>query len=200
MTLVSDLQYFSPSIFYFNLIKSTHCIFDQYEHFQKMSFMNRCTLLGANGPVNLSIPLIRGRNQKTVIKDVRILNSDRWQDRHWKTITSCYNKSPWFDDYRDSLQRLYLRQFDFLIEWDIKCFEWVCDKLSINTRYSLTGKFVLEYESEYVDFRGMLKPATINQQFPDPERYPQVFEDRFGFVPNLSVLDYLFCVGPKSGL
>jgi hypothetical protein len=199
MTLIADLQYFPPSIFFYCLSRSTHCIFDQYEYFQKMSFMNRCTVLGGNGPVNLSVPLDGGRNQKTIFKDVRILNKERWQDRHWKTITSCYNKSPWFDHYRDELERLYCGRFDFLLDWNISCFAWACDKLAIATGYSFSEQFVKDYdENEYTDLRGELMPATINNQFQDIKRYPQVFEDRFGFTPNLSVLDYLFCVGPKG--
>jgi hypothetical protein len=199
MTLIAELQYFSPSIFFSYLSKSTNCIFDQYEHFQKMSFMNRCTLLGGNGPVILSVPLDGGRNQKTVMKDVKILNKESWQNRHWKTITSCYNKSPWFDHYREGLEKLYSMKTGFLLDWNLNCFEWICDKLSIHTPYSLSGQFVKDYEKvEFEDLRGMLMPATINKLFPGTKRYPQVFEDRFGFVPNLSVLDYLFCVGPKK--
>lgn len=199
MTLIADLQYFSPSIFFYHLSISTHCIFDQYEHFQKMSFMNRCTLLGGNGPVILSVPLDGGRNQKTVMREVKILGRENWQDRHWKTITSCYNKSPWFDHYRDSLEHVYTHRFDYLVDWNMSCFEWICDKLSITTSYSLSEKFLKDYDkNEYVDLRGQLMPSTINSKFPGVERYPQVFEDRFGFVPNLSVLDYLFCAGPKE--
>jgi hypothetical protein len=197
MILVADIQYFPPSMFFYHLIGTTHCIFDQYEHFRKMTFMNRCTLLGGNGTVNLSVPLDGGRNQKTIFKDVKILNKDRWQDRHWKTITSCYNKSPWFDHYRDELERLYHRRFDFLLDWNMNCFGWTCDKLAIKSGYSLSEQFVKVYDkNEYTDLRGKLMPATINKEFPDMKRYPQVFEDRFGFTPNLSVLDYLLCVGP----
>ena len=160
--------------------------------------MNRCTLLGGNGPITLTVPLDGGRNQKTIFKEIKILNKEKWQDRHWKTINSCYNKSPWFDHYRDSLGLLYAKRFELLIDWNFSCLEWICDKLAISTRFSLTDKFEKNYEAGgYVDLRGELIPATINNKFPDVERYPQVFGDRFGFVPNLSVLDYLFCVGPK---
>ena len=198
MKLIADLQYFSPAIFFSYLSNSTHCIFDQYEHFQKMSFMNRCTLLGGNGPINLTVPLDGGRNQRSLMKEVKILNRENWQDRHWKTITSCYNKSPWFDHYRDELENLYSLNFDFLIDWNLRCFQWICDKLAIKTPFSLSAEFVKDYDKNiYEDLRGRLMPSTINKNFPDVVRYPQVFGDRFGFVPNLSVLDYLFCVGPR---
>lgn len=198
MKLVADLQYFSPAIFFYYLNNSTHCIFDQYEHFQKMSFMNRCTLLGGNGPINLTVPLDGGRNQRSDMKEVKILNRENWQARHWKTITSCYNKSPWFDHYRDELEILYSLNFEFLIDWNLRCFQWICDKLAIKTPFSLSEEFVKDYDKNiYEDLRGRLMPSTINKNFPEVVRYPQVFGDRFGFVPNLSVLDYLFCVGPR---
>lgn len=195
MTLISDFQYFAPVIFYYTLDSKKHCIFDQYEHFQKMTFRNRCTLLGGNGPINLSIPIAGGRNQKVIMKDVRIDNNERWQDRHWKTIASCYNKSPWFEHYAAELEKLYQQRFEFLIDWNLECFKWAADKLAISTRWSLSESYVAEYDSnEFLDWRSELRPATINGKFPDVPRYPQVFEDRFGFVPNLSVLDWLFCV------
>jgi hypothetical protein len=198
MNLVADLQYFSPVIFFSYLNASIQCIFDQYEYFQKMSFMNRCTLLGGNGPINLTVPLDGGRNQKSVMKEVKILNTENWQDRHWKTITSCYNKSPWFDHYRGELENLYSLKFEFLIDWNLRCFQWICDKLAIKTPISMSVEFVRDYDKNiYDDLRGRLMPSTINKNFPDVVRYPQVFGDRFGFVPNLSVLDYLFCVGPR---
>ena len=198
MILITDLQYFSPSIFFFHLSNFKYCVFDQYEHYQKMSFRNRCTILGGNGPIGLTVPLVGGRNQKTVMKDVRILNKEKWQERHWKTITSCYNKSPWFEYFRDDLEKLFLKKHEFLVDLNLSCFYWVTDKLSINTSCSLSDGYVEKYDMNgYLDWRGKLMPSTINQEFPKIERYPQVFEERFGFVPNLSVLDYLFCAGVK---
>ncbi|HUQ65827.1 MAG TPA: WbqC family protein [Flavitalea sp.] len=198
MTLIADFQYFSPYIFFLYLNKFDYCILDQYEHFQKMSFRNRCMLAGGNGVITLSIPVIGGRNQKTIVKDVRILRRENWQASHWKTITSCYNKSPWFDHYRDELAVLYTRKFEFLIDWNFTCLLWISDKLSIKTAYSFTDKYENKYDvKEFEDLRGRFMPSTINKNFTDAVRYPQVFEDRFGFVPNLSILDYLFCNGPR---
>lgn len=194
MTLVADLQYFSPIIFYSKLSEGDHCIFDQYEHFRKMSFRNRCTLCGGNGPISLSIPIAGGRNLREPMKDVKIRNEEKWQSKHWKTIMSAYHKSPFFSYYASELENLYNQRVDFLLDWNLECFKWMCDKLSIRTSWSLSETYREEYNpGEYTDWRNNLLPATINSKFPAAERYPQVFEDRFGFIGNLSVLDYLFC-------
>lgn len=159
-----------------------------------MSFRNRCCLLGGNGRIDLSIPIDGGRNLKVPMKEVRIRNSERWQYRHWKTIMSCYNKSPYFSYYAGELERLYARPFNFLVDWNIECFQWAADKLAIDIPWSLSDGYVENYDAaEYLDWRGALLPSTINEKVPSQDPYPQVFADRFGFVANLSVLDYLFC-------
>src|SRR5688500_10627051 len=104
MKIVVDFQYFPPSILFKSLSHATHLFFERYENFQKMSFRNRLMIVGGTGPVLLTIPLRYGRNQKCVIKDVLIDNRIRWQDNHWKTIVSCYNRSPWFEFYFDELR------------------------------------------------------------------------------------------------
>jgi hypothetical protein len=198
MTLLTDLQYFPPVIFFYRLSEAKHCIFDEYEEYQKMSFRNRCTVAGGNGPINMSIPLIGGRSQRTLMKDVRVQNEVKWQANHWKTIMSCYNKSPWFDHYAHELQKLYSTPFVFLKDWNLACMSWITDKMAIKTSISLsTENEVWNDKNEVEDFRGHLMPATINKLYPQQNRYPQVFEDRVGFIPNLSILDYLFCAGNK---
>lgn len=195
MVLISEIQYFAPVIFYLRLSEYSHCIFDPYETYRKMSFRNRCTLLGANGPVSLSVPLQGGRNQRRLMKDVLIDHKTNWRAIHWKTITSCYNRSPYLDYFRDELSSIYESKDSYLLDWNIRCFEWVRAKMAIRTPYS----FLLQGTEEQADpatddWRNRIVPATINKVFPDASPYPQVFGDRFGFVPNLSVLDYLFCV------
>ncbi|MEP7257306.1 MAG: WbqC family protein [Flavitalea sp.] len=199
MTLIADIQYFSPVIFYIELSCSTNCILDQYEPYRKMSFRNRCVISGANGTIHLSIPLVEGRTQKRIMKEVRISNSENWQARHWKTITACYNRSPWFEFYRDELEGLYLSKADFLVDWNWSCFNWISSKMALKTPVALSEQYHPVYDAPgCLDWRSHLLPATINQLYPSLPRYAQVFEDRLGFIPNLSVLDKLFCQGPKG--
>jgi len=159
MTLIIDLQYFPSSILYKSLYKFSNIVFEQYESYQKMSFRNRCQIVGAEGVINLSIPLVRGRDQKALMKDIRISAAQPWQSQHWKTIFSCYNRSPWFEYYRDELEDLYRRPCAFLVDWNLLCFEWTMKVLGILTPISLTASYEKGYLSDQVtDWRGKILP------------------------------------------
>lgn len=163
-----------------------------------MSFRNRCVIAGANGPVNLTVPLEGGRNQKELMKEIRISNAEKWQLNHWRTITSAYNRSPWFEHFRDDMEQLYTKRYELLWEWNLDCFRWVCDKMAITTELMLTTEYHKHYEAGvYEDWRNKLRPSSINEVFTDYPQYTQVFSGRYPFIPNLSVLDYIFCAGPR---
>jgi hypothetical protein len=225
MNLVSDIQYFPSVTFYKISYNFKHIIFEQYESYQKMSFRNRCRIVGAEGVIDLSIPLVRGRDQKALMKDVRISDAQPWQSQHWKTIVSCYSRSPWFEFYRDELEGLYRKQWDFLLDWNLACFEWTLGVLGISIPVSLTGNYEKGYPPDQVtDWRGKILPkhraegkggpgeamAGLSGAGPVDDSgagstdgggahpYRQVFGERIGFIPNLSVLDLLFCEGKQA--
>ncbi|MBO9202679.1 MULTISPECIES: WbqC family protein [Niastella] len=200
MKLLVESQYFPPVTLFRMSIRFSNVNFDIYEPWRKMSFRNRCVVVGSNGPINLSIPVVEGREQKKLMKEVMIDNQKPWQSQHFKTITSCYNRSPWFSFFEPELDALYRQPVDRLSDWNRICFEWVTKKLgvAIYVDYSqyVPGK---NGQGEVVDWRNKLTPKSIKNEFPDPVKYHQVFEDRIGFIPNLSVLDLLFCEGKNAG-
>jgi hypothetical protein len=162
-----------------------------------MSFRNRTLLVGSNGTITLSVPIEQGRNQKKPMRDIRISNRDKWQMQHWKSMVSGYNRSPWFDFYSDELARLYERPFTFLLDWNLACFGWSIQKLELGLESSLSNGYHKNYPpEEYIDWRGKVLPK--NYQDFRPIRYRQVFEERTGFLPNLSILDLLFCEGKNA--
>jgi WbqC-like protein family len=224
MNLVIDIQYFPSITLYKNLYEFSNIVFEQYETYQKMGFRNRCQLAGAEGVIGLSIPLLRGRGQKTLVRDVRISDRQPWQAQHWKTIVSCYSRSPWFDHYRDELEGLYGRRFDYLLDWDLACFDWSVRVLGLVIGVGLTERWERDYSLlDVVDWRGRLRPRDQEGVGADRGeargvdreearrvdqgeagwmdrlvRYRQVFEERTGFIPNLSILDLLFCEGKNA--
>ena len=199
MNFISDIQYFPPVIFYKSSYNFTHIVIEQCETYQKMSFRNRCQIAGAEGIIDLSIPLVKGRDQKTFIRDVKIADELPWQAQHWKTIVSCYNRSPWFEFYRDELESLYRKPVVFLVDWDLHCLEWSFRMLGLAPSIGLTEGYLPHYPGEgWIDMRGALLPKTRKVWGAATPRYRQVFEERTGFLPGLSILDLLFCEGKNA--
>ena len=196
MKLIIESQSFYPVIFYKNSSRFSYILFEQYESYQKMSFRNRFMIAGANGIISLTVPLENGREQKRLMKDVRISNVQGWQKQHWKTIASCYNKSPWFEFYQDELNELYAKPFSFLLDWNLACFEWTISKLNMPISYSLSDSFVKKYDEDFDDWRNKILPKNYAEF--NGIKYRQVFEERTGFLPNLSILDLLFCEGKNA--
>jgi hypothetical protein len=195
MILIADLQYFSSIISIKILYKFSSTIFPLYENHKKASFCNRCIVTGAGGPIHLSIPLLSGRNQRTPIRELRI-SGTKWQDDHWKTLCSCYQKSPWFDFYKYDLEPLFRKPCLSLVDWNISCLEWVIEKIGMKLNYSVQNEPLPLTENEVVDSRYQVLPKNYTGYPVTP--YQQVFEDRIGFLPNLSILDLLFCLGPAT--
>ena len=194
--IVSELQYFPPISFFSTLYKETYFYVDIYEVYRKMSFRNRCLIAGAQGIISLSVPLEQGRNQQTQMNEVRISNTEKWQSTHFKSIRSAYNRSPFFDHYQDELADIYQRPFELLSDWNLWCLEWVKRKLSWSAGIHFTDMAIPFQQEGVRDFRNKVLPK--NYTASHPVKYRQVFEERTGFFPNLSILDLLFNTGPGA--
>ncbi|MDB5211387.1 MAG: hypothetical protein JWQ30_2214, partial [Sediminibacterium sp.] len=195
--LIIDIQYFGTINYINTLFQFSNIKIEQYESYQKMSFRNRCMVAGSNGLVNLSVPLEKGRGQKELMKDVRISHSANWQVQHWRTIESCYSRSPFFEFYRDAVWGLLEKKETFLLDLNLSILEWLKSVLKMQYSLCLTDTYVKEYPPEVTDLRNTEFPKNY-QNSPRDLRYTQVFEDRIGFVPNISILDLIFCCGPSA--
>jgi WbqC-like protein family len=195
--IVSELQYFPPISFVSALYKETYMYLDIYETYRKMSFRNRCILAGAQGMVSLSVPLRDGRNQQLPMNEVLISDSEKWQARHFKSILSAYNRSPFFEYYQDGLLKIYQQPFLKLADWNLQCLQWVKEKLDWPAEIRFTETAIPFNASGADDRRNLVLPKNFDQW--NPVQYRQVFEERTGFFPNLSVLDLLFNTGPRAG-
>ena len=162
-----------------------------------MSFRNRCLIAGAQGIISLSVPLKDGRNQQMPMKDVLISDTENWQARHFKSIQSAYNRSPFFEYYRDELAAVYQKPFVRLLEWNIHCLNWVKEKLEWTAEIRFTETAIPFQAGGIDDRRNLVAPKNYKQW--NPVKYRQVFEERTGFFPNLSVLDILFNKGREAG-
>jgi len=197
--ILLSTAYFAPIHYYSRILYHTDIYIEQFEHFNKQTYRNRCMLLGSNGPVSLVMPVIKGRGPKILIKDIRVSYEMEWQRNQWQTIVSAYNSSPYFEFYKDDLQAFFEKKKNFLLDLNLEIHALICNLLEIENSFSLTKDFELVPDNT-LNFREVISPK--NKDNPDgffhPTEYTQVFSEKFGFTPNLSILDLLFNEGPIS--
>lgn len=198
MKLIVDYQYFGNVNLYSALCKSTHIIFEQCEQYQKSSFRNKMVLPTPQGVLQLSIPIKGGRACRLPTTSVSIDYSKPWQKVHIKTIDTLYNRSPWYEYYKNDLYELYQTKPTYLAEWNYTCIKWVIYKLKFTATMTVTTEFKLQYPvEEFIDYRTSIKKkSTITED--SNIVYHQVHEHIIGFIPNMCILDVLFCEGPNA--
>ncbi len=181
-----------PCIAWYKMfLRNENIQIEQHEYFVRKSFRNRTVIAGPNGLITLSIPLKGGRNQKNVMKDIEISYDENWQTIHWKTIESCYRRSPYFEYYAEDIKMLFEKKHHFLVDYNIQCLQLVNQLLQVKKELVLTEKYEKIPIDTWVDARNVFDENT-DMQLPS---YIQVFQDRIGFKSNLSILDMLFCDG-----
>ena len=176
-----------PPVSYFAAIRQADEVYvEQFENFGKQSYRNRCNILTANGVIPLTVPVEKA-NSKTLIKDLRIVYSTPWQKLHFKGIESAYKNSPYYEYYIDDLLPFFQKRETFL--WDL------------NQAVLSTVLELLRGEGDCIDLRNAIHPKpsrrTPGYEF-TAKPYRQTFSDRFPFVPDLSILDLLFCCGTDA--
>lgn len=173
------------------------------EHFQKQTFRNRCQILGSNGVLDLTIPVDHRNSSSEHIRAVQISNKTPWQQLHWRALVSAYKNSPYFEYYQDDLEvfytRSYLHLWDYL--WQLQEFAWEC--IGYKPQLNITADYQNQPLAVACDYRKILTPKSSEYMRKSVEElsknpYYQVFEHKFGFVPNLSILDLIFNMGPES--
>lgn len=203
--ILFELQYLPPIQYFSKLVSFKRTLIEQHENYLKGTYRNRCHIVGANGIQRLSIPLQKGKNRQQSIREVRISDHENWQSQHWNSIRSAYGKSPYFEFYVDEFEPFFRKKYEFLFDWNWDLLNCIIDCLSIDCALKLTEQYLssedLKEEMNIFDFRNGISPKKHRQK-EDPHfkqtKYAQVFEEKHGFIPNLSILDLLFCAGPES--
>ena len=190
--------FYLPPVSYFSALRANDFEFliEAKEHFPKQTFRNRAKISSPNGSLDLYIPVVKGSKVHTLIKDVKISYDFKWQRLHWLSLQNSYRNSAYFEYYEDELAPFYHQKFEFLFDYNLGLFEWVLTKLKKNTEIELTEEYIKDPVLQ-ADYRNRLNFKNPEVLFP-PEPYFQVFEDRNGFIPNLSIVDLLFSQGPQA--
>jgi hypothetical protein len=197
--LLLSTTYFGPIQWYQKLYRAESVQIERWESFQKQTYRNRCIIATTNGPQALTVPIER---QFTIncIKDIRISDHGNWRHLHWNALQSAYGESPFFDYYQDDIRPFLEQRWDYLLDFNEAIREKMCELLDIQPKVDYSKKFTVYSLSSCVpDYRMVIRPKNPEPD-PDftPKRYYQVYEQKHGFLPNLSILDLLFNMGPES--
>lgn len=196
--------YLAPVQYYAKFMSADKIFIEQHDNYVKQTYRNRCTIAAANGAMPLSIPVEHSSGIKTAMKDIRIADHGNWRHLHWNTIVSAYNSSPFFEYYQDDFYPFYHRKFEFLIDFNEGLQQTVLSLLNIDCPpVAYTTEYKQDFNDNELDLRETIHPKKdwklTDVEF-TPETYYQVFEQKFGFQENLSIIDLLFNMGNESQL
>ena len=187
--------YFAPISQYSEIINTDEVIFEVHDNFQKQSFRNRCYIFNTNGKQLLNIPVKHpNSSSRKQTKDALVENATHWQDQHFKSLKTAYRNSPFFEFYVDDLAHIFEKKYTYLQDINIDTFLFVSEALQISSNFKKTSSYTEVLESN--DFRNLAAIKTQPKNLVEP--YIQIFDDKHGFLPNLSILDLLFMEGPNS--
>ena len=176
-------------------------IIDVHETYQKQSFRNRTSILGANGKMDLTVPVIKQFGNRTKTRDILIEYETNWQSVHWKAIVSAYGHSPFFEIFEAELAPLFKKKTKYLVDFNRNILLQLFESLGkSDIQIIFSKKYILPEEKKF-DFRDTIHPKK-RMQSPDknfkPPEYFQVFAEKHEFVSNLSFLDLVFNEGSQA--
>jgi hypothetical protein len=188
--------YLAP-VQYYELLANRTIQIESHEHYIKQTYRNRCHIATANGVMPLIIP-IEKPDGKCITQDVKISSHENWQELHLRAMEAAYNSSPFFEYYKDDFLPFYQKKWKYLFDFNVDIQDMILDLLDIDTDVSFTGEYEAQLPDDITDLRNFLSPKQENNY--KGREYSQVFQERFGFLPNLSIVDLLFKMGPEAVL
>ncbi|TXB61987.1 WbqC family protein [Phaeodactylibacter luteus] len=194
--ILIESQYLPPVQYFVALSQAGTVYLEAHEHYQKRSYRNRAHLAGPNGPILLSVPLLKGKNEQLPVTSAAIAYRKPWFGEHWHSIRTAYGKSPFFDFYAPEVEAILRAKHPLLYLLNLELLRFALRALQLGAQIRETDAFGLASEPAH-NLHGHIHPIQPKWAF-NPVPYPQVFEDRHGFLPNLSILDLIFCTGPEA--
>ncbi|TYA53842.1 WbqC family protein [Formosa maritima] len=195
MNILIHPTYFPNLAHFVAIAQAEEVTFEMDDNYQKQTYRNRTYIYGANGKLQLSIPIIHSQKERQKYRDLKIYNAENWQAIHWKSLETAYRTSPFFEFYEDDIQPLFTQKADYLLDFNMSCLNVVLDSLQLNLNSSKTDIFQKKTEGK-TDFRHLANAR--KEQVYNFDTYTQVFGNKHGFINNLSILDLLFNEGPNA--
>ena len=194
--ILLSTAYLPPISYLFAINNADVFVIEQWEHYQKQSYRNRCNIAAANGVMPMSIPVEHSSKEKTLTKDIRISPHGDWQRQHWRSLVSAYNTTPFFEYYADDFAPFYHKKYNFLLDFNTELLQKILALFDIEKQLNFTTEYTVDYEEKAVDLRNEIHPKRIDNFV--AKKYYQVFDQKNGFLPNLSSVDLLFNMGNEA--
>ena len=199
MNVLLSTTYFGPVQWYQKLYRADEAWIECCETFQKQTYRNRCIIATTQGKQSLTVPVERPSAphiSSSTIKDVRISDHGDWRRLHWNALQSAYGESPFFEFYEDDLRPFFERRWTFLFDFNEEIRQKICELIDIRPQVRYTDNYVKKVGNDY---RETIQPKhpSFDADF-QPRPYYQVYRQKHGFLPNLSILDLLLNMGPES--
>lgn len=198
--ILLSTAYLPPVQYISKFLKHSQIWLEGHEHFIKQTYRNRTVILAANGPESLIVPVEKGRSPKQKITDIKISYDTNWQHIHWNAIVSAYNSTPFFEILEDDFRPFFEKRYEYLFDFNRDILNTIFGILEINPAISVTEDFEA-VPNPFLNFREAIQPKK-QKELPDSNfeavPYTQVFDDKYGFTDNLSIVDLLFNCGSAS--
>ena len=193
MNILIHPTYF-PSISHFAaMVQSENITFEVEDNFQKQTNRNRAYIYSPNGIQLLNIPVKHSKESHQKTKDIKIETDFDWQKQHFKSLEAGYRSSPFFEFFEDDIRPIFEKKYSFLLDLNFEVFTILSKCFRLKLDYTTTTEYFHEVNTNTItDFRGLVNGKKDLSVF---ESYTQVFDDKHGFINNLSVLDLLFNEG-----
>jgi hypothetical protein len=198
MKVVIENQIFNPVHVYAEILKFDEIIIEKCDNYQKRTFRNRFSLVSPQGMVYFSIPLKKGKNSLKFV-DVEISYDNNWIRSLANAMRSYYSSSPFFDHYFARIIEVFEKEENSLFELNNSFRELVFELLEIEKSVTFTSEYLKQYNGiNILDLREACLPVKNTEISSNIKPYPQVYEDKLGFIANASILDLLFNMGKSS--
>ena len=197
-TLLSS-AYLAPIQYYSKLCRSKVAYIEAYDNYTKQTYRNRCMIADANGPLALTIPTEKTAEGKCLMRDIRISDHGNWRHQHWNALEAAYRHTPFFQYYEDDFRPFFEKKIGFLYDFNMQLTELVCELIGLDVALRPTDEYQ-KAPNGVEDFRSLITPKISYKEDKTfcPATYYQVFKEKHGFIPNLSIADLLFNMGPES--
>ena len=196
--LLLGSAYWAPVSYYAALYRNGGAVIEQYDSYVKQTYRNRCTIVAAQGVQMLTVPVEKPTSPHTVMRDIRISDHDNWRRQHWQALVASYYNSPFFEYYQDDFRPFYEKKWDFLVDFNEEITLKCCELIDMQPIIKFTDEYMTG--GSVKDMRNAISPKNDISADTDfiVTPYYQVFSHKHGFLPNLSIADLLFNMGPES--